>query len=72
MVPGHFHLTASSLQWVDDIGGVKNLGNKLLKRRKDEELPVFTPPEVNCSPCYLEIHLVIEKIKMDVNFFHLI
>ncbi|KAH9715977.1 ATPase aaa core domain-containing protein [Citrus sinensis] len=32
-------------KWIDDIGGVENLGNKLLKRRKDKELPVFTPPE---------------------------
>ncbi|XP_050235257.1 ribulose bisphosphate carboxylase/oxygenase activase, chloroplastic [Mercurialis annua] len=32
-------------KWVDDIGGVENLGNKLLKRRKNETLPVFTPPK---------------------------
>ncbi|ESR40940.1 ATPase aaa core domain-containing protein [Citrus sinensis] len=32
-------------KWIDDIGGVENLCNKLLKRRKDKELPVFTPPE---------------------------
>ncbi|KAK8641940.1 hypothetical protein V6N13_011308 [Hibiscus sabdariffa] len=32
-------------KWVEDIGGVEKLGNKLLRRRKDEELPVFTPPE---------------------------
>lgn len=69
MVLGHFHLTASSLQWIDDIGGVENLGNKLLKPRKDKELPVFTPPEVNCSLCYFKIHLVLKNIKVDVNFF---
>lgn len=33
-------------QWVDDIGDIENLGAKLLKRRKNEELPVFTPPQV--------------------------
>ncbi|XP_062112877.1 ribulose bisphosphate carboxylase/oxygenase activase, chloroplastic [Humulus lupulus] len=32
-------------KWVDDIGGVENLGNTLLKRRKQEKLPVFTPPK---------------------------
>ncbi|KAH1219598.1 Ribulose bisphosphate carboxylase/oxygenase activase, chloroplastic [Glycine max] len=31
--------------WIDDIGGVENFGNKLLKRRKDQSLPVFIPPE---------------------------
>ncbi|KAF2323062.1 hypothetical protein GH714_033072 [Hevea brasiliensis] len=33
-------------KWIDDIGGVENLGDTLLKRRKNEELPVFTPPRV--------------------------
>ncbi|KAA8542024.1 hypothetical protein F0562_023176 [Nyssa sinensis] len=32
-------------KWIDDIGGVENLGNKLLKRRKDEKLPAFVPPK---------------------------
>lgn len=32
-------------KWVDEIGGVENLGDKLLKRRKDEKLPVFIPPK---------------------------
>ncbi|KAF5727850.1 ribulose bisphosphate carboxylase/oxygenase activase chloroplastic [Tripterygium wilfordii] len=32
-------------KWVDDIGGVENLGSKLLKRKKNETLPVFTPPK---------------------------
>ncbi|WCJ40310.1 Ribulose bisphosphate carboxylase/oxygenase activase chloroplastic [Euphorbia peplus] len=31
-------------KWIEDIGGVENLGNKLLKRRQKEKLPVFTPP----------------------------
>ncbi|KAK7402377.1 hypothetical protein VNO78_14594 [Psophocarpus tetragonolobus] len=35
----------SILKWIDDIGGVENFGNKLLKRRKDQTLPVFIPPE---------------------------
>ncbi|KAJ6341145.1 hypothetical protein OIU78_009337 [Salix suchowensis] len=33
-------------KWVDDIGGIENLGKQLLRRKKDEKLPVFTPPEV--------------------------
>ncbi|KAM7471604.1 hypothetical protein LguiA_009787 [Lonicera macranthoides] len=33
------------LHWVDDIGGIECLGKKLLKRRKDENLPVFVPPK---------------------------
>ncbi|XP_020533503.1 ribulose bisphosphate carboxylase/oxygenase activase, chloroplastic isoform X2 [Jatropha curcas] len=32
-------------EWIEDIGGVENLGNKLLRQRKNEELPVFTPPK---------------------------
>ncbi|KGN45193.1 ribulose bisphosphate carboxylase/oxygenase activase, chloroplastic [Cucumis sativus] len=32
-------------KWVDDIGGVEKLGEKLLRRRKSEKLPTFTPPE---------------------------
>ena len=45
----HAHLLSNSSfwQWVDDIGGVENLGNKLLKKKKDEKLPVFVPPEVS-------------------------
>ncbi|CAK9186867.1 unnamed protein product [Ilex paraguariensis] len=35
----------SILKWIDDIGGIENLGNGLLKRRKDEKLPVFTLPK---------------------------
>ncbi|KAK4802478.1 hypothetical protein SAY86_000681 [Trapa natans] len=35
----------SILKWIDDIGGIEILGTKLLKRRKSEELPVFTPPQ---------------------------
>ncbi|KAJ8774121.1 hypothetical protein K2173_009552 [Erythroxylum novogranatense] len=32
-------------KWVDDIGGLENLGDKLIKRRKNQNLPVFTPPK---------------------------
>ncbi|XP_052181100.1 ribulose bisphosphate carboxylase/oxygenase activase, chloroplastic isoform X2 [Diospyros lotus] len=32
-------------KWIDDIGGVENLGNTLLKRRKDENVPEFVPPK---------------------------
>ncbi|KAK7336033.1 hypothetical protein VNO80_28240 [Phaseolus coccineus] len=35
----------SILKWIDDIGGVENFGSKLLKKRKDQSLPVFIPPE---------------------------
>ncbi|OMO70522.1 ATPase, AAA-type, core [Corchorus capsularis] len=35
----------SILKWIEDIGGVEELGHKLVSRRKNEELPVFTPPE---------------------------
>ncbi|XP_031385403.1 ribulose bisphosphate carboxylase/oxygenase activase, chloroplastic isoform X2 [Punica granatum] len=35
----------SILKWIDDIGGIENLGARLLKGRKDEEFPVFTPPQ---------------------------
>ncbi|KAK5831176.1 ribulose bisphosphate carboxylase/oxygenase activase, chloroplastic [Gossypium arboreum] len=32
-------------KWIEDIGGIENLGNKLLRRKKNEELPVYTPPQ---------------------------
>nr|KJB57051.1 hypothetical protein B456_009G149200 [Gossypium raimondii] len=32
-------------KWIEDIGGIENLGNKLLGRKKNEELPVYTPPQ---------------------------
>ncbi|XP_010034060.2 ribulose bisphosphate carboxylase/oxygenase activase, chloroplastic [Eucalyptus grandis] len=35
----------SILKWVEDNGGIEDLGKKLLKWRKDEKLPVFTPPK---------------------------
>ncbi|CAL5444279.1 unnamed protein product [Camellia sinensis] len=31
-------------KWIDDVGGVEKLGNRLLKQRKDDKLPVFVPP----------------------------
>lgn len=35
----------SILKWVDDIGGAESFASKFLKRRKDQNLPVFIPPE---------------------------
>ncbi|XP_044497718.1 ribulose bisphosphate carboxylase/oxygenase activase, chloroplastic [Mangifera indica] len=32
-------------KWIDDIGGIEKLGNKLLNKRDNEKLPAFTPPE---------------------------
>ncbi|XP_068647085.1 ribulose bisphosphate carboxylase/oxygenase activase, chloroplastic [Aristolochia californica] len=32
-------------EWISDIGGYENLGNTLLKRRKNNELPTFIPPK---------------------------
>jgi hypothetical protein len=34
------------LQWVNDIGGYEQLGEKLLKKKKREKLPIFIPPKV--------------------------
>ncbi|KNA06916.1 hypothetical protein SOVF_176660 [Spinacia oleracea] len=36
----------SILKWVNDCGGVENLGATLFKRKKGEKLPDFVPPEV--------------------------
>ncbi|GLJ14403.1 hypothetical protein SUGI_0232670 [Cryptomeria japonica] len=33
------------LKWVEDIGGAEKLGEKLLRRRKDDALPPFIPPK---------------------------
>ncbi|KAL3512018.1 hypothetical protein ACH5RR_024735 [Cinchona calisaya] len=35
----------SILKWVEDGGGVNNLGKRLLRQKKDGKLPVFTPPK---------------------------
>jgi hypothetical protein len=35
----------SILKWVDDIGGAENFASNFLKRKKDQNLPVFIPPE---------------------------
>ncbi|KAM3701823.1 hypothetical protein ACJW31_05G204500 [Castanea mollissima] len=32
-------------KWIDEIGGVEKLGDKLLRSKKIEKLPVFTPPK---------------------------
>ncbi|KAK6911135.1 ATPase, AAA-type, core [Dillenia turbinata] len=32
-------------KWIEDIGGIENLGTKLLKGRKDGNLPIFLPPK---------------------------
>ncbi|KAF5451510.1 hypothetical protein F2P56_026614 [Juglans regia] len=32
-------------KWIDEIGGVEKLGDKLLTRKKNEKLPTFTPPK---------------------------
>lgn len=34
----------SILEWVNEAGGAENLGKRLLKQKKDGDLPVFTPP----------------------------
>ncbi|KAL4628943.1 hypothetical protein ACB092_05G273800 [Castanea dentata] len=50
-------------KWIDEIGGVEKLGDKLLRRKKNEKLPVFTPPKTggkgrevhtNCKPSLTE------------------
>ncbi|KAJ0539871.1 putative ATPase, AAA-type, core, P-loop containing nucleoside triphosphate hydrolase [Helianthus annuus] len=33
------------LKWVNDIGGPETVGSKLLRRKRDENLPVFVPPK---------------------------
>lgn len=35
----------SIMKWIDEIGGAENVGRKLLRRKKDENLPTFVPPE---------------------------
>lgn len=43
----HFcHLTPFLFQWIEDNGGIEKMGHKLIRRRKNEELPEFTPPQV--------------------------
>uniref|UniRef100_A0A803M2F5 Ribulose bisphosphate carboxylase/oxygenase activase, chloroplastic n=1 Tax=Chenopodium quinoa TaxID=63459 RepID=A0A803M2F5_CHEQI len=37
----------SLLKWVDECGGVENLGTTLFKQRRGDKLPVFVPPEQN-------------------------
>lgn len=41
-----YHRFPLALQWVEEIGGHEQLTEKLLKRKKGEELPTFIPPKV--------------------------
>ena len=55
-------LTIASFQWVDDIGGVDSLGDKLLSQRKGDELPIFVPPEVSSQTTLFlvcKLHLIL-------------
>ncbi|KAK3011874.1 hypothetical protein RJ639_010535 [Escallonia herrerae] len=54
----------SILQWVNDIGGVETLGNKLLKRKKDEKLPVFIPPEQTVEALLESGYSLLEEQKL--------
>ncbi|KAF1002849.1 hypothetical protein AG4045_007676 [Apium graveolens] len=35
----------SILKWVEDTGGYETLGSRLLSRKKDDNLPMFIPPQ---------------------------
>lgn len=48
-------------KWVDDIGGIENLGKQLLRRKKDEKLPVFTPPEQTMEALLESGHSLIRE-----------
>lgn len=52
------------LKWVDDIGGAEKLGQKLLRRRKDETLPKFVAPEQTIEGLIEAGYSLVEEQKM--------
>ncbi|ONI16567.1 hypothetical protein PRUPE_3G107000 [Prunus persica] len=48
-------------KWVEDIGGVQSLGDKLLKRRKNDNLPVFTPPKQTIEALFESGHSLLKE-----------
>ncbi|KAH8522660.1 hypothetical protein H0E87_003348 [Populus deltoides] len=51
-------------KWVDDIGGIENLGKQLLRRKKDEKLPEFTPPEQTMEALLESGHSLIREQRL--------
>ncbi|KAK1324235.1 hypothetical protein QJS10_CPA02g01515 [Acorus calamus] len=57
----------SILQWVSDIGGHENLGEKLLKGRKSGKLPTFIPPKHTMEALLEAGHSLVEEQKLITN-----
>ncbi|XP_058068039.1 ribulose bisphosphate carboxylase/oxygenase activase, chloroplastic isoform X2 [Magnolia sinica] len=54
-------------KWVSDIGGYENLGEKLLKRRKDDKLPTFIPPKQTLEALLQSGHSLIKEQELITN-----
>lgn len=52
------------LKWVEEIGGAEKLGEKLLRRRKDDPLPTFIPPEQNIEDLMEAGYSLVEEQEM--------
>ncbi|XP_057966913.1 ribulose bisphosphate carboxylase/oxygenase activase, chloroplastic [Malania oleifera] len=48
-------------KWIEELGGVENLGEKLLKRRKDEKLPMFIPPKQTVEALLKSGYLLLKE-----------
>ncbi|KAK9097410.1 hypothetical protein Sjap_022907 [Stephania japonica] len=48
-------------KWVEDIGGFENLGQTLLKRKKDNKLPTFIPPKQTVEALLESGHSLIKE-----------
>lgn len=54
----------SILKWVEESGGIDNLGRRLLKQRKEGKLPVFTPPEQNLEALLESGYSLVKEQKL--------
>jgi len=52
------------LQWVDEAGGMETLGKVLLRRKKTQEVPQFTAPEVKMLTDFSMISLSLKTFKL--------
>ncbi|RWR75283.1 ribulose bisphosphate carboxylase/oxygenase activase, chloroplastic [Cinnamomum micranthum f. kanehirae] len=54
-------------KWINDIGGYENLGEKLLKARKDDKIPTFVPPKQTVEALLESGYTLIKEQELIMN-----
>lgn len=54
----------SILKWVEDTGGYETLGSRLLRRKKDDNLPMFIPPQQTVETLLESGYSLIEEQRL--------